>query len=112
MIVLEPIAYTWCIQSDDSETVKKYLNYIYLKATETTPPSAYIANIKKFANFNEVKQFLDQQKKADDEASREEQANMAVNLNQNYEVRGPLSFDEAYDIGEYSCPFGEICYTY
>jgi hypothetical protein len=111
MIVLEPVAYTWCLQCDNSDIVKTYLNYIYLKATETAPPSAYIANIKKFGNFNEVKQFLDQQKKADDEASRAEQANMSINLNKNYEVRGPLTYDEANEIGNYSCPNGKICYT-
>lgn len=111
MIVLEPVAYSWYIETKSMDTVKKYLNYIYLKGTETTPPSAYIATIKKLGNFNEVKQFVDQQIKTDDDASREEQANMAVNLNQNYEVCGPLSFDEAHGIGNYSNPNGKICYT-
>lgn len=111
MIVLEPIAYNWYLESEDINLVKKYVNYIYLKATETTPPSAYIANVKKLGSFNEVKQFLDQQKKADNDASMEAQNNMEHNLNQNYEVRGPLNFDEAYYFGKESCPGGEICYT-
>ena len=110
-IVLEPIAYNWYIQTNDIDTIQEYLNYIFLKGTESTPPSAYIANIRKYNDFNELKQFIDQQRKADDEASMEAQIDMEVNLNQNYEVQGPLSFEEANKIGEYSCPDGKICYT-
>lgn len=111
MIVLEPVAYNWYLETRNIEIVKKYLNYIYLKGTEAAPPSAYITNIKKFNNFNDVKQFIGQQMKADDAASIEAQNNMEENLNQNYEVRGPLSFEEAWEIGNYSCPNGQICYT-
>ena len=111
MIVLEPLAYDWYLQCENMNAVQGYLDYIYLKGTESTPPSAYIADIKQFVDFNELKQFLDQQKKADDAASMEAQAKMEVNLNQNYEVRGPLSFEEASEIGKYSNPNGQICYT-
>ena len=111
MIVLEPLAYDWYLQCENINTVQGYLDYIYLKGTESTPPSAYIADIKQFVDFNDLKQFIGKQKKADDAASMETQANMEVNLNQNYEVRGPLSFDKASEIGEYSNPDGQICYT-
>ena len=111
MIVLEPFAYNWYIQIEDINKVQKCIDYIYLKATEATPPSSYIANIKKFNDFNDLEQFIKQQKEEDKKASMDAQANMEINVNQNYEARGPLSFDEAKEIGKYSVPNGEICYT-
>jgi hypothetical protein len=70
----------------------------------------FINQIKQFSDFNAAKQFLDQQKKADDEASREEQANMGDTKNPNYIVSA-LTYDEAHDIGTHSYPNGKICYT-
>lgn len=110
-IVLEPNVYLWFCEAKDSNLVKTYLEYIYRKATTFTKPSEYIAKIRPIDTFQDLKEFVDPQMAEDDAIEQEKMGNMKTNFNSNYQVLGPLSFEEANKYGNYSNPGGEICYT-
>ena len=113
-IVLEPNITMWLLESP-GPLFEKYIDYLFKKATTFKKPSEYIAKVRPIETFEELKQFVDPQMAEDRAREREEMKKMGVNLNDNYEVLGPLSYDEAQQYGNYSgLEFGSrgrICYT-
>ena len=110
-IILEPNAYMWFCGTLNNDVVQKYLQYIYRKATKFERPTEYIANVRQITSYRELKKFIDPQMAEDEAIEQEKMNNMEVNLNPNYQVLGPLSFEEANEYGNYSCPKSLICYT-
>lgn len=113
-IVLEPNITMWLLQSP-GPLFEKYIDYVFKKATTFKKPSEYIAKVRPIENFEELKQFVDPQMAEDRAKEREEMKKMGINLNKNYEVLGPLSYEEAQKYGKYSGlefgSSGRICYT-
>ena len=114
-IILEPVAYMWFLTALNNTVLDNYLSYIYTKATSFERPSEYIAQIRQMTDFNQMKQYIDNQMAEDKAARKEQMNNMEANLNTNYEVLGPLSFEEAQKYGNKSGAgagnYGRICYT-
>ena len=113
-IVLEPNIAMWLLQSP-GPLFEKYINYLFNKATTFKKPSEYIAKVRPIENYEELKQFVNPQMEEDRMKKREEMKKMNPNLNQNYNVLGPLSYQEAQQYGNYSGYdgglYGKICYT-
>ena len=113
-IVLEPNITMWLLQSP-GPLFEKYINYLFNKATTFKKPSEYIAKVRPIENYEELKQFVNPQMEEDRMKKREEMKKMHPNLNQNYNILGPLSHQEAQQYGNYSGYdgglYGKICYT-
>ena len=115
-ITLEPYAYNWLLTSSvfGGDAVSMILKYLFTKAQTAENRTAFMQQIKSFQTFTEVRNFVGDSQKADRAYARENGAQTA-NLNQNYQVLGPLSFEEANQYGNYSGygggQSGRICYT-
>lgn len=112
-IVLEPNFFMWFNEGTFVfDILKEYINYIFRKATTFEKPSEYIAQIRPITTFEQLKAFIDPQMEEDKAIAKEQMNNMEVNLNQNYQVLGPLSFEEAKPYGKETAYGGlRICYT-
>ena len=76
---------------------------------------AFINQVKQYTDFNQLSEELKKLQKADRALELKQMRKMGVNMNPNYEVLGPLSFDEAKEYGSYSGYDGGrggwVCYT-
>ena len=113
-IVLEPNLASWLFEKPGSD-LEKFFDYIFKKATTFKKPSEYIAKVKTMETFEQLKQFVIPQMEEDKAKKMEEMKKMGINLNRNYKVLGPLSYEEAKKYGNYSGlefgASGRICYT-
>ena len=82
-----------------------------IKAPYREKRNEFITQVRQIYDISQIKGLVDEKMTQEKRESEEFQNNMEINVNQNYEARGPLSFDEAKEIGKYSVPKGEICYT-
>jgi hypothetical protein len=102
-ITLEPYAYNWVLTSSvfGGDAVSMILKYLFTKAQTAENRTAFMQQIKSFQTFTEVSNFVGECQKADRAYAREN-GTQTTNLNQNYQVLGPLSFEEANEYGNYS----------
>ena len=114
-ITLEPYAYNWCRTAGffGIDGVAKILNYLFRKAQTVNRPE-FMKQVKSFQTFTEIRNFVGENQKADRVYAREN-GTKQNNLNTNYQVLGPLSFEEAKKYGDYSGwgagQSGRICYS-
>ena len=91
-IILEPNAYMWFCDALNNDVIRKYLQYIYRKATQLERPTDYVAKVRQITSYKELKKFIDPQMAEDEAIEQEKMNNMEINLNPNYQVLGPLSY--------------------
>ena len=115
-IVLEPNIAMWLFEYPGSD-LNTFLDYIFAKAKKLESPAEYIAQIRPITTFEKLREFIIPQMEEDKAKEKEAQSKMEVNLNQNYQVLGPLSFEEANKYGNYtgldggSIESSRVCYT-
>jgi len=117
-ITIEPFAAKWVfVQGQNITDVKNILSYLATKASTVQDRTAFMAQVKSFDYFGDLWFFVEKCKKEDRKIARENNVEKSVEkpkLNPNYEVLGPLSFEEAHKYypktggNGASCP---ICYT-
>ena len=115
-ITLEPYAYNWVTTSSvfGADGVYNILKYLFTKAQTVENRTAFMQQVKSFQTFTEIRNFVGENQKADRAYAREN-GTKQNNLNSNYQVLGPLSFEEAKEYGNYSGfdggKGGRICYS-
>jgi hypothetical protein len=113
-IVLEPYACKWWLEGNVfSKNIGRLLQVIYSKAQISQNRSEFINYVKGFKSFEELRNFVGELERQDRIDARKNK--VKPQLNPNYKVLGPLSFDEAKQYGNYSGygggQSGRVCYT-
>ena len=113
-ITLEPYAAKWVyLQNYPLPKVKSTLSYIAAKASSVQDRTTFMQQVKAIDDFGDLWFFIEKCKKEDRKFARDNR-NETQALNQNYDVLGPLSFEESAKYGNETGGNGEsckICYT-
>jgi hypothetical protein len=114
-ITLEPYAYKWFSTSSPFEgLLDGILGTIKTKAETSQNRVEFMKQVKSLQTFNEIRNFVGDLVMQDRIYAR--QNKIKPQLNQNYQVLGPLSYNESNEYGKYSGVNagqggGQICYT-
>ena len=103
------------VQRKDELTPEQQAELSALIKPERQKMLDFINQVKQYTDFNQLSEELKKLQKADRALELKQMRKMGVNMNPNYEVLGPLSFDEAKEYGSYSGYDGGrggwVCYT-
>ena len=112
-ITLEPCAAKWVyLQNTNPIVMKRILSYIATKAASVPDRNAFIQQVRNIDESNDLWLFIEKCKKEDRVLAKNNKVEKPV-LNQNYNVLGPLTFEQS---GKYGNKSGgglscKICYT-
>lgn len=112
-IVLEPNIAMWYIDGEgmNEQEIQKYVGYLYRKGTTFEKPSEFIAQVRHIKTLDDIRSFVNEQMENDQNEENEKMSSVNGTFNKNYQILGPISFEEANEYGNYSNPNGKICYT-
>ena len=103
------------VQRKDELTPEQQAELSSLIKPERQKMLDFINQVKQYTDFNQLSEELKKLQKADRELELKQMRKMGINMNPNYKVLGPLSFDEAKEYGKYSGydggSGGLVCYT-